>query len=100
MLTINKALVLSKLPRADQLEAFTQLIEERSIDKVIRRTLARSNEQEPRLDPASILAAFQLRESCHPGSIGVRRSGHRAHYDFCRQRAFRQDESSNGVAAI
>jgi len=72
-LTINKALALCKFPRAYQLEAFTQWAEERTIDKVIRRTLTRSQEQEPRLDATSILAAFQSCESLHPGSIVVRR---------------------------
>jgi hypothetical protein len=72
-LTINKALVLCKHPLADQLEAFTRYIEERAIDKVIRRTLTRSRQQEPCLNAASMLAAFQLCESRHPGSVVVRR---------------------------
>jgi hypothetical protein len=71
-LTINKALALCKLPRADQLEAFTQLIEERAIDKVIRHSLTRGR-QEPCLESTSMLTAFQLCESRHPGSVVVRR---------------------------
>lgn len=73
-LTINKALGLCKLPRADQLEAFTQLIEERAIDKVIRSSLTRGRQQEPCLESTSILTAFQLCASRHPGSVVVRRS--------------------------
>jgi len=72
MLTINKALGLCKFPRADQLESFTQLIEERAIDKVIRRTLAQGGNQQPCLETASLLSAFQLCESRHPGSVLVR----------------------------
>jgi hypothetical protein len=72
-LTINKALALCKLPMADQLEAFAQLVEERAINKVIRLTLTRSRQQEPFPDAASMLAAFRLCESRHPGSIVVRR---------------------------
>jgi hypothetical protein len=70
-LTINKVLGLCKLPRVDQLGAFTQLIEERAIDKVIRRTLTRSRKPEPCLGSTSILNAFQLCESRHPGSVVV-----------------------------
>ena len=71
-LTINKAVVLCKFPRTDQLEAFSQLLEDRAIDKIIRATLRRGRQQEPCLDPTSMLAAFQLCESRHPGSIVVR----------------------------
>jgi hypothetical protein len=72
-LTINKALTLCKLPLRDQLEAFTQLVEERAIDTVIQHTLARSRYQKPFPHAASMLAAFQLCESRHPGSVVVRR---------------------------
>jgi hypothetical protein len=77
-LTINKALGLCKLPRADQLDAFTQLIEERAIDKVIRRALTGAGKQAPCLESTSMLNAFQLCETRHPGSVVVRRgaSGH------------------------
>jgi hypothetical protein len=71
-LTINKAIALCKLPLADQLEAFTQLIEDRAINKVIRLTFNRKH-QEPSPDVASVLAAFQLCESRHPGSVVVSR---------------------------
>jgi hypothetical protein len=72
-LTINKALALCKLPRAKQLDAFTQLIEERAINKVIRLALTRNRPQGPSPNAASTLAAFQLCESSHPGSVVVRR---------------------------
>jgi hypothetical protein len=72
-LTINKAIALCKLPLADQLEAFAQLIEDRAINKVIRLTLTRKRHQEPSPDAASMLAAFQSCESRHPGSVVVRR---------------------------
>lgn len=72
-LTINIAVGLCKLPRPDQLVVFTQLAEERGVDKVIRRTLARSRKKQPCLDTSSLLAALQLYESRHPGSVVVRR---------------------------
>jgi len=72
-LTINKALMLCKLPRPVQLEAFTQLIEERAIDKIIRRTLTDGRQQKPCLESTSMLTAFQLCESLYPGSVVVRR---------------------------
>jgi hypothetical protein len=72
-LTINKALELCKLPLAHQLEAFTHLIEERATDQVIRRAIAIGRQQERCLDATSMLAAFQLCESRHPGSVVVRR---------------------------
>jgi hypothetical protein len=73
-LTINKALALCKLPRADQPEAFTQSIEERDLGNVIRRSLTRGGQQEPCLESTSMLTAFQLCESRHPGSVVVKRS--------------------------
>jgi hypothetical protein len=76
-LTINKALTLCKLPLAGQVGAFSQLVEDRAIDKVIRRTLATGRQQE-HSNAASMLAAFEVCESRHPGSLVVRRgpSGH------------------------
>jgi len=73
-LTINTASTLCELPLDDQSEVFAQLVEERAIDKVIRQTLARNRQQEPCLNTASMLAAFHLCESRHPGSVVVRRS--------------------------
>jgi len=73
-LTINKGLKLCRLPLADQVEAFTQLVEEQAIDKVIRHTLADGRPQEPSPNAASVLAAFQLCEARHPGSLVVSRS--------------------------
>lgn len=72
-LTINKAVLLCKLPRADQPEAFTKLLEDRAADKVIRATLSQRKEKEPNLDVASVLSAFQACESRNPGSVVVRR---------------------------
>lgn len=72
-LTINKALMLCKLPLVHQLEAFSQLIEDRAIDKVIRRCLGSNQEQKTNLNPASLIAAFQSCESRHPGSLVVMR---------------------------
>jgi len=72
-LTINKAMSLCKLPRPDQPEAFTKLLEDRAADKVIRATLSQGKRQEPNLDVACVLSAFQAYESRNPGSVVVRR---------------------------
>jgi hypothetical protein len=71
-LTINKAVSLCKLPRLDQPEAFTKLLEDRVTDRVIRAALSQGKEQKPNLDVASLLSAFQACESRNPGSIAVR----------------------------
>jgi hypothetical protein len=73
-LTINKALKLCKVPVADQEKALNQLVEERATDKVIRHALAKGGELEPGPNAASMLAAFQVCESHHPGSLVIRRS--------------------------
>jgi hypothetical protein len=73
-LTINKALILCKFPRASQLEAFNQLIEERAVDEVIQHSLKRGRLLQPGPDSTSILTAFGLCELRHPGSVVVRRS--------------------------
>jgi hypothetical protein len=72
-LTINKALAFCKLPRPQQPEAFAKLLEDRAADKVIRATLSKGKRQEPNLDVASVLSAFQACESRSPGSLVVRR---------------------------
>lgn len=72
-LTINKALALCGLPVAGQVKAFSQLIEDRAIDGVIRRTLTPGRQRERCPDVSSVLAAFQSCESRYPGSVLVRR---------------------------
>jgi hypothetical protein len=64
---------LCNLPRPDQPEAFTKLLEDRAADNVIRATLSQSKRQEPNLDVACVLSAFQACESRNPGSVVVRR---------------------------
>jgi hypothetical protein len=72
-LTINKALGLCKLPTAKQLEAFTQQLEERAVDAVIRGALKQRRKPEPCPDAVFILAALQQYETRFPGSVAVRR---------------------------
>jgi len=73
-LTINKAISLCKLPRTEQPEAFTKLLEERAIDEVIRHTLATGRQLKTSPSAASMLAVFQMCESRHPGSLVVKRT--------------------------
>jgi hypothetical protein len=73
ILTINKAVGFCKLPMANQLEAFTQCLEERAIDVEIRHILMRSCTPKPFPDTASVLTALQQYESRFPGSILVTR---------------------------
>ena len=72
-LTINRAVRLCKLPIANQLETFTQELEERAIDVVIRRAVKQSHKQERCPNAAPILAALLQYEFRFPGSVPIRR---------------------------
>ena len=72
-LTVNKALGFCKLPLANQLEAFTRCLEERTIDAIIRLALIRKRKPKPCPDVSSILTALLRYESRFPGSVLVRR---------------------------
>jgi hypothetical protein len=71
-LTINGAMQLCKLPKAEQLEHFIRQSEDHEINKVIRRSIARSSKEEASLDAAAVLDALQQQEARHPGSVVVR----------------------------
>ena len=71
-LTINGAMRLCKLPRAEQLEEFIRCSEERATNKVIRRSVSRPKEEETSSDLVMVLDALMQQEAREPGSIVVR----------------------------
>jgi hypothetical protein len=76
-LTINRAIQLCKVPRAEQLEQFIRYSEERATNKVIRRSIAQPKEEKTRLDVVAVLDALQQQEARHPGSVAVRVGRHK-----------------------
>jgi hypothetical protein len=56
------------------LERFIRRSEDREINKVIRRCIARPNEETTSTDVASVLGALQQYESRHPRSVVVQMS--------------------------
>ncbi len=70
--TINTAMQLCKLPRTEQVEQFVRRSEERAIDKVIRRSLARPKQEEISPDVLTVLEALRLQEAREPGSVVLR----------------------------
>jgi hypothetical protein len=70
-LTINGAIQLCKLPKAEQLEQFIQRSEERATSKVIRRSINRPRREASSLDAVTILDALQQQEVRQPGSVAV-----------------------------
>jgi hypothetical protein len=71
-LTINGTMQFCKLPKAQRLEHFIRWSEERTIDKAIHQTIARSKREQASLDTAKLLGALQLQEARQPGSVVVR----------------------------
>jgi len=76
-LTINRAILFCRLPRAEQLEQFIRYSEERATNKVIRRTIAQPKEEKASLDVVSVLDALQHLEGRQPGSVAVRVGRHK-----------------------
>ena len=68
-LTINGAMPFCKLPKAEQLEHFIRRIEDREINKVIRRSIARPKQEKTTADVATVLDALQQQEARNPGSV-------------------------------
>jgi len=81
-LRINRALEFCKLSRGEQLERFICYVEERSTDKVIRRSISRSKERKSSTDVVAILDALQLQEARRPGSVVVRVGRQQRTVDF------------------
>lgn len=68
-LTINGAMPLCKLPKAEQLERFIRQSEDREINKVIRQSVARLKEKTISPDVGAVLDALQQQEARQPGSV-------------------------------
>ena len=68
-LTINGAMPFCKLPKAEQLEHFIRRIEDREINKVVRRSIARPKQEKTTADVATVLDALQQQEARNPGSV-------------------------------
>jgi hypothetical protein len=77
ILSINRAIQLSNLPKTQQLEQFIRYSEERATNKVIRRSIARPKEEKTSLDVAAVLDALQHQEARQPGSVAVRVGRHK-----------------------
>jgi hypothetical protein len=71
-LTINRAIQFCRLPRAEQLEQFIRHTHQRAINKVIRRSIARPQEEKISLDVVAVLDSLQQQEARQPGSVVVR----------------------------
>jgi hypothetical protein len=76
-LAINRAIQFCKLPRAEQLEQFIRYNEERATNKVIRRAIARPQEEKISPDVVTVLDALQQQEVRQPGSVAVRVGRHK-----------------------
>jgi hypothetical protein len=72
-LSIPQAIRLIKYPTSEQLQRFTQEIEEKNLDKVIRKYVRRANSAEARPDVIGLLEALLTRETQKPGSVKLRR---------------------------
>jgi hypothetical protein len=57
------------LPKAEQLELFIRHIEDREINKVIRRSVSRPKEEKTSADVVTVLDALQQQEARQPGSV-------------------------------
>ena len=71
-LTINGAMQFCKWPKSEQLEQFIQYCEDRETDRVIRQAVIRSENENTRLDTATVLEALQQQEKRQPGSVVIR----------------------------
>jgi hypothetical protein len=71
-LSINRAVPWCTLPKAEQMEQFTNYLWERETQKAIRQSIGRPKKDEINLDLCSVLDALQQQEVRQPGSVVVR----------------------------
>jgi len=76
-LSINRALQLCNLSKAEQLEQFIRYSEERAINRVIRRSIPQPKEKRTSVDVVAVLDALRHQEAQLPGSVPVRVGRHR-----------------------
>jgi hypothetical protein len=72
-LSIPGAMRLIKHPKTEQLERFTQEIEEKNLNKVIRKYVGKADGPEAPPDVIGLLEALLKREAEKPGSVKLRR---------------------------
>ena len=72
ILSINCAMRLCELPKAEQLERFIANIKDREIGKVIRDSIARPKSESNDVTLPTVLDALRKQEACHPGSVLVK----------------------------
>jgi len=78
-LRINRAVPWCKLPKAEQVEQFTNYLWERATNKIIRQSIGRPKKDESNLDLCPVLDALQQQEARQHGSVIVRVSGRLQH---------------------
>jgi hypothetical protein len=78
-LSINRAVSWCTLPKAEQIEQFTNYLWERATHKIIRQSIGRPKKNESNLDLCSVLEALQQHELRQPGSVIVRVGGRLQH---------------------
>jgi hypothetical protein len=78
-LSINRAVPWCKVPKAQQVEQFTNYLWERAIHKVIRQSIGGPKKDESILELCSVLEALQQQEARQPGSTTVRVDGRLRH---------------------
>jgi hypothetical protein len=79
-LSINRAVSWCTLPKAEQVEQFTNYLWERATHKIIRQSIGRPAKDESNVDDlCSVLDALQQWEMQQPGSVIVRVGGRLQH---------------------
>ena len=71
-LSINRAVSWCKLPKAQQVEQFTNYLWERKTQMVIRQSIGRPKKDKSNLDFCAVFDALQEQEVRQPGSVVVR----------------------------
>lgn len=71
-LSINRAVSWCKLPKAEQMEQFTNYLWERKTQKVIRQFVGRRKTDKSNLDFCAVIDALQEQEMRQPGSVVMR----------------------------
>jgi hypothetical protein len=71
-LSINCALPWCKLPKAQQVEQFTNYLWERTTHKIVSQSIGRPKKNESNVDFRALIDMLQRQEAQQPGSVMVR----------------------------
>ena len=71
-LSINRALPWCKLPKAQQVEQFTNYLWEHTTLKIVSQSIGRPKKNESNVDFRAVIDMLQRQEKQHPGSVMVR----------------------------